>query len=133
MTLFGCNSFPGLHNRNLANPITDDQGVFGGVVVTSDFLQVHGLEGDDKTATLGTVVAIYDIGCFIGAIAAAWVGEMIGRKRSILLGTAIMAIGAILQITSFSLGQMYVGRVVAGIGNGVNTATVSSRSFDCNF
>ena len=99
-------------------------------MVTPDFLQVHGLEGDDKTATLGTVVAIYDIGCFIGAITAAWVGEMIGRKKSILLGTTIMSIGAILQITSFSLGQMFVGRVVAGIGNGVNTATVCPTCLD---
>ena len=73
-------------------------------------------------------MAIYDIGCFIGAVAAAWIGEMIGRKKSVLLGTTIMSIGAILQITSFSLGQMFVGRVVAGIGNGVNTATVCAVS-----
>ncbi len=96
--------------------------------MTQNFLKVHGLEGDSKTATLGTVVAIYDVGCFLGAVAAAWVGEMIGRRKSVLVGTTVMSIGAILQITSFSLGQMFVGRVVAGIGNGINTATVQSSS-----
>ena len=109
----------------LKDVIRYDQGVFGGVIVTKDFLKIHGLEGADKTATLGTVVAIYDVGCFLGAVAAAWVGEKIGRRKSVLVGTVVMSIGAILQITSYSLGQMFVGRVVAGIGNGINTATVS--------
>lgn len=31
-----------------------DQGVFGGVIVTQNFLKIHDLVGDDKTATLGT-------------------------------------------------------------------------------
>lgn len=34
-----------------------------------------------------------------------------------------MAIGAALQTTSYSLAQMIVGRIVAGIGNGLNTST----------
>lgn len=31
-----------------------DQGVFGGVIVTQNFLKIHDLVGDDKTATLGS-------------------------------------------------------------------------------
>ena len=34
-----------------------------------------------------------------------------------------MSCGAILQITSYSVAQMFVGRIIAGIGNGINTAT----------
>lgn len=34
-----------------------------------------------------------------------------------------MAAGAILQISAFGVPQMIVGRIVAGIGNGINTAT----------
>ncbi|BCR89364.1 uncharacterized protein ACHE_50562S [Aspergillus chevalieri] len=34
-----------------------------------------------------------------------------------------MSIGALLQTTSYGLAQMFVGRVVAGIGNGINTST----------
>lgn len=30
-----------------------DQGVFGGVIVTPDFLQVHNLEGPEHTGLLG--------------------------------------------------------------------------------
>ena len=34
-----------------------------------------------------------------------------------------MTVGAILQISAYSVAQMIVGRIVAGIGNGINTAT----------
>ncbi|KEF59429.1 uncharacterized protein A1O9_04273 [Exophiala aquamarina CBS 119918] len=100
-----------------------DQGVFGGVIVTRDFLQTHDLSGPSKTNLLGTVTAIYDIGCFFGAITAVWLGESLGRKRSILVGATIMSVGAILQTSSYSVAQMIVGRIIAGIGNGISTST----------
>ncbi|ESZ98525.1 sugar transporter [Sclerotinia borealis F-4128] len=98
-----------------------DQGVFGGVIVTEDFLNTLNLNG--KTALVGTITALYDIGCFVGAIAAVAFGERLGRKKTILWGTSIMTIGALLQITAYSVPQMIVGRIVAGIGNGMNTST----------
>ncbi|KAK1720458.1 general substrate transporter [Colletotrichum lupini] len=98
-----------------------DQGVFGGVIVTDDFLETMGIVGNDKLQS--TVTAIYDIGCFLGAISTIWIGERLGRKNTILVGTTIMSIGAILQTAAFGLPQMFVGRVVAGIGNGINTST----------
>ncbi|KAL5360266.1 general substrate transporter [Aspergillus floccosus] len=100
-----------------------DQGVFSGVVVTQDFLEIHDLVGPTKTTTLSTVTAIYDVGCFLGAILAFTLGEHLGRKKSILLGAALMTIGTVLQAASYSLAQMFVGRIVLGMGNGVNTAT----------
>ncbi|KAB8295094.1 hypothetical protein EYC80_007032 [Monilinia laxa] len=98
-----------------------DQGVFGGVIVTEDFLNTLNLNG--KTALIGTITALYDIGCFVGAIAAVAFGERLGRKNTILVGTTIMTIGAILQMASFDVPMMIAGRIVAGIGNGMNTST----------
>ena len=46
-----------------------------------------------------------------------------GRRKTVLIGTTIMTIGAVLQIASYSVTQMIVGRIIAGIGNGINTAT----------
>lgn len=83
-------------------------------MISQNFLEVHNLVGPTKTEALSTVTAIYDIGCFIGAIVAFTIGESLGRKQSIMLGTFFMAIGTILQASSFSLGQMFVGRVVLG-------------------
>jgi MFS family permease len=87
----------------------------GGVVITQDFLELHDLVGPTKTKTLSTVTAIYDVGCFLGAILAFTVGERLGRRKALLVGSTIMAVGAILQTTSFSLAQMFVGRIVSGL------------------
>ncbi|PYI06962.1 MFS general substrate transporter [Aspergillus sclerotiicarbonarius CBS 121057] len=100
-----------------------DQGVFSGVVVTDNFLETLDLVGSGKTQVLSTVTAIYDVGCFLGAILAFSFGERLGRKNSIIWGAAIMAVGTILQASSYNLAQMFVGRVVSGIGNGINTTT----------
>lgn len=37
-------------------------------------------------------------------------GDPLGRKKTILLGTTIMSVGALLQITAYSVPQMIVGR-----------------------
>ncbi|KAH7119825.1 general substrate transporter [Dendryphion nanum] len=98
-----------------------DQGVFGGVIITPDFLDQHKLNG--RTTMISTITAIYDIGCFVGAISVCAIGDPLGRRNCVLLGTAIMSIGAIIQVASFNIPMMFVGRIVAGIGNGINTST----------
>ncbi|KAL5050238.1 hypothetical protein BDW71DRAFT_194610 [Aspergillus fruticulosus] len=76
-----------------------------------------------KTKILSTVTAIYDVGCFFGAMLAFTAGEGLGRKKTILLGCTIMAIGTILKVSSYIMPQMFVGRIVPGIGNGLSTVT----------
>ena len=49
-------------------------------------------------------MALYDIGCFFGACVAMWMGEILGRKKTVLVGTTIMTIGAVIQISSYSGG-----------------------------
>lgn len=93
------------------------------MIVSEDFLRVHGISEDGDSEIISITTAIYNIGCFFGAIAAAIYGDRLGRKKAIIIGTTIMAIGAALQTTSYSLAQMIVGRIVAGVGNGLNTST----------
>ncbi|KAI1811163.1 hexose carrier protein [Poronia punctata] len=100
-----------------------DQGVFSGVVISKDYLDVHDLVGPSKINTLSIITSIYTIGCFLGALGAFSIGERLGRKKTIVLGTAVMTVGAILQTSSFSVPHMIVARIVTGIGNGINTAT----------
>lgn len=86
----------------------------GGVVITQDYLDVHDLDGTDKTNIRSIVTSIYTIGCFLGALLAFSIGERLGRKKTIIIGSSIMTIGAILQTTSFSVPHMIVGRIVTG-------------------
>lgn len=56
-----------------------DQGVFGGIIVTQDFLDTM---GNPNSNLQGTIVSLYDVGCFFGAIAAFAFGEQYGRKKT---------------------------------------------------
>ncbi|CAL5873626.1 uncharacterized protein PFLUO_LOCUS7907 [Penicillium psychrofluorescens] len=97
-----------------------DQGVLGGINTSSDFLRQF---GNPSSSLLGTINAIYEIGCFGGAVTVFIFGDMLGRRKCLYVGAALMAIGAILQASSFGVAQMIVGRIVCGWGNGFNTAT----------
>ncbi|KAF9447054.1 general substrate transporter [Macrolepiota fuliginosa MF-IS2] len=97
-----------------------DQGVFGGIIVTQDFLDTM---GNPDPNLQGTIVSLYDIGCFFGAMSTFMFGERYGRKRTFIFGVIIMSIGAVLQTCAFSVAQMIVARLITGFGNGINTAT----------
>lgn len=62
-----------------------------------------------------------DVGCMVGCLVAAGYGASLGRKKTIAIGMVIMIVGAILQTTSYSVAQLIIGRVISGIGNGMNT------------
>lgn len=72
----------------------------------------------------GITVGGYTLGCFFGAVATIWLGNRLGRKRTIFIGSTIMIIGAALQASSYSLGQLIPARLITGFGNGMNTSTV---------
>lgn len=64
------------------------------------------------------------VGCFLGSCVTAFVGERLGRRKTVAIGAVIMVIGAILQATSYSRAQMIVARVVSGFGMGFINSTV---------
>ncbi|KAI1437520.1 general substrate transporter [Xylaria sp. CBS 124048] len=114
-----------------------DQGVMGGILTMPQFLAVFpSINPDDpaisgepgiksqRASTQGIAVASYNLGCFLGAVVAIYIADILGRKRMILLGTSIMVIGAALQASATTLPHLVVGRIITGIGNGGNTSTV---------
>jgi MFS family permease len=70
------------------------------------------------------MVSIYEVGCMFGSIAIILWGDRIGRRMSLVIGGIIVIIGTILQVSSYSRAQFIVGRIVAGLGNGMNTSTL---------
>ncbi|KAK3660544.1 hypothetical protein LTR22_007985 [Elasticomyces elasticus] len=110
-----------------------DQGVLGGLLTLESFLKYfpeidtqnppdgnHGKASNVQGITVGG----YTLGCFFGAVATIWLGNMLGRKMTIIVGSSIMVVGAAIQCSSFSLGQLIASRLLTGFGNGMNTSTV---------
>ncbi|KAJ9130529.1 Sugar transporter [Pleurostoma richardsiae] len=112
-----------------------DQGVMSGIITAKPFNDVFTATRDDSTMQ-GTVTAIYEIGCLIGALFILAVGDLLGRRRAIIIGGVIMALGVIIQVTSMvgsiPLAQFIVGRVVMGVGNGMNTSTIPTYQAECS-
>jgi len=119
-----------------------DQGLMSGIIASRQFntefpaTKQNG-PNDVHTGTIqGTVTSCYEVGCFFGALFAYFRGDKMGRRRVMLLGAVIMIIGTIISITAFGPGspignvggfvQFFVGRVMTGVGNGMNTATIPS-------
>lgn len=67
---------------------------------------------------------MYNIGCLIGALGAVPLGNRMGRRRALAIHCIAGLIGHALQASSFSLGQLIAGRIVAGIGLGGMNALV---------
>jgi sugar porter (SP) family MFS transporter len=81
-------------------------------------------ESATRSTHQGIAVASYNLGCFLGAVITIFIGNPLGRKKMIMLGTSVMLIGAILQASAFSLEHFIIGRIITGLGNGGNTSTV---------
>ena len=81
--------------------------------------------GNPSATLQSTITSLYTIGAFVGSLTTIWTGDIVGRPRQLIIGSAIVALGAIIQATSFGVPQMIVGRIVAGVGTGINTATAS--------
>ncbi|KAJ5765414.1 general substrate transporter [Penicillium odoratum] len=79
----------------------------------------------------GTVVAVYTLGCLVGALGTSQLGNRIGRRKSLVTAAAVATVGLIIQSTSYSLGQLVVGRVISGIGNGSVNAVVPVWQSEC--
>ncbi len=66
----------------------------------------------------GTMTSLYNIGCFFGAMSTLFTGDWLGRPRQIILGSTVIAVGAVIQTSSSTVAQMIVGRIIAGLGTG---------------
>lgn len=106
-----------------------DQGVMSSLITgnqfEASFPEVIVEASHPNHATLQSfTIAIYEVGCLFGALSNLWVGDKLGRRRTIVLGGSIMIIGAILQVTAFSFAQLIFSRILTGYGNGLITSTV---------
>lgn len=117
-----------------------NQSSLGGVLAFKSFTKTYpridttntkGALKAENARIQGTVVAIYTLGCLIGAIASTQVGNRIGRRATLVIFAGITTIGIIIQTSSYSLAQLIVGRIIGGIGVGGVNAIVPVWQSEC--
>lgn len=113
-----------------------DTGIAGGVVSLGSFKDEFGLltsKSESANAT-SNVVALLDLGAFLGALAPPLLSRYVGR-RALLAGAALFfLIGGILQVAASGpgLAMVYGGRVVAGVGVGVISTIAPIYVAECS-
>ncbi|KAH7155971.1 putative sugar transporter [Dactylonectria macrodidyma] len=117
-----------------------DIGWMSGVLAMPYYIQQHtGIEYDFSTGapvdvslpfTISSsdkslMTSILSLGTFLGALIAGDSADLFGRRITIFIGCAIFICGVILQIASSGgLALMTLGRLVAGLGVGFESAVV---------
>ncbi|KAJ5110474.1 Sugar transporter STL1 [Penicillium argentinense] len=112
-----------------------DQGVMSGIISADAFTDVFtAAKGDNTMQAL--ITAVYELGCLFGAMFALFTGDMMGRRLMVMAGASVMIVGVIIQVTSFvghiPLLQFFFGRIITGIGNGMNTSTIPTYQAECS-
>ncbi|KAH7908841.1 general substrate transporter [Hygrophoropsis aurantiaca] len=95
-----------------------DQGVMSGIIGANNQF------GQDFGEPDPTTQGLIDIGCAFGSLIVFFFGESIGRKRMIMYGAITMLVGTAILTSSTTRAQLYVGRIVTGIGNGFNSSSI---------
>ncbi|CAI4051800.1 hypothetical protein N7582_005289 [Saccharomyces uvarum] len=101
-----------------------DTGTISGFVAQTDFLKRFGMKHKDGShylskVRIGLMVSIFNIGCAIGGILLARLGDMYGRRIGLIVVVVIYTIGIIIQIASIDKWyQYFIGRIISGLGVG---------------
>jgi sugar porter (SP) family MFS transporter len=93
-----------------------DQGVMSGIITGPHFKDYF---NHPSAAQIGTMVAILEVGAFCSSLVVGRLGDILGRRKTILYGSMIFIVGGALQTFATSMAMMMVGRIIAGVGVGM--------------
>lgn len=106
-----------------------------GIIDSEAFGRILPITAGDSTMQ-ALVTAIYELGCLAGAMFALFTGDKLGRRLMVMWGAFVMIIGVIIQIAAVkgqgATAQFIVGRIITGIGNGMNTSTIPTYQAECS-
>lgn len=82
-----------------------------------------------KTRVNSLAVGLQQLGAFLACFVAWPITNRYGRRKTLVLASAIFVVGAIIQtIDTHTMGAFYAGRIIAGVGLGAATVVVPMYS-----
>ncbi|KPI35750.1 Sugar transporter STL1 [Cyphellophora attinorum] len=118
------------YNNGSMGPITNLES-FAKQFPRIDVVTTKGEEKSYNALILGIVVACYNLGCISGALSTIAYGNVFGRLRSIGIGLVLSLIGLAVETSSYSLGQLIVGRLLVGGSIGILSASIPVWQTEC--
>jgi MFS family permease len=109
-----------------------DQGMMSLINTNRDYLSTMGLE--EESPVVGVIVAVYYLGCAVGAVLFSKLADKFGRKKSIFFSLASASLGNLIMFVAgmkfpkAALALMLTGRVIMGLGVGGIDAVIPTYS-----
>ncbi|KAI0710230.1 general substrate transporter [Earliella scabrosa] len=94
-----------------------NQGVFSGVLTMHSFESRMGNAVSDP-GTRGWLVAILELGAWLGVLVTGYLADKLSRKYTIVLAVIVFCIGVVVQTTAFASISIFIGRFITGLGVG---------------
>lgn len=114
-----------------------DTGAIGGILTMPDFQRKFNYvdhSAKAKSNMSQNIVSTLQAGCFAACFFTSWVTDRYGRRAALIGAGALTIVGIIFQAASSAngtLGLMYVGRFVAGLGIGAASALTPLYVSEC--
>lgn len=96
-----------------------------------DTVDTTGAQKSHNSTSQGACNASFQMGCLIGALSLSFYGDRLGRRKTAFMGACITVIGQALQVSSTTLVQFVVGRVILGFAIGQTSGTVPVWLSEC--
>ncbi|KAH7398803.1 general substrate transporter [Phaeosphaeria sp. MPI-PUGE-AT-0046c] len=109
-----------------------DQGMMSLINTNNDYLATMGIS--EESPIVGVIVAVYYLGCAVGAVVFSKLADKFGRKKSIFFSLASASLGNLIMFVAgmkwprLALGLMLTGRVIMGLGVGGIDAVIPTYS-----
>lgn len=99
---------------------------------TIDTINTEGAQEAVNSTRKGAVIASFQIGALIGALSCLFLGDRLGRRKTIFLAAILTIIGEVLQVSAYNVIQFVVGRVILGIGVGEISVAIPVWQAECS-
>ncbi|KAL4897528.1 general substrate transporter [Aspergillus ambiguus] len=99
-----------------------------------DTVNTTGAVKSHNSTSQGAVIASFQIGALVGALSCTFLGDWLGRRRTIFLGGILTVVGQVLQIVAYRdpLIQFTIGRIILGCGVGQLSVAVPVWQSECS-
>ncbi|KAI0387226.1 general substrate transporter [Hypomontagnella monticulosa] len=125
---------PGIYNRRLfltvfvyalaGSPRGWDEGSTSAITQLKSFQNEFGITPTGSPDAVSNIVSFVNLTAGLGALLSFLINDRVGRRWSLRIYTAIVAVGALISTFAYgSLPALYVGRLVSGLGIGALTVT----------
>jgi SP family sugar:H+ symporter-like MFS transporter len=109
-----------------------DTGTISGIIAMPDWLNTFGTNGKITTSQQSEIVSLLSAGTFFGALLAAPMADIIGRKMGLIASCLVFAFGVALQTAATAIPLFVAGRVFAGLGVGLVSCIIPMYQSECS-